>query len=165
MEYHIALQRRMFPFRPQATATTPRQPYTGIRMVDERGVDVVNGAKFTHIDTTRFHDYTAYVARGGYLSEHDLKTPFHLLEGEPAARQVEIRRQQEHTQTRKQNELLTRQRQQEAEGEGTKNGAKAKKIRIQDPSSATAAAAAIDSTMVAYAEDYYFRRKNHCEQQ
>ena len=126
MEYHIALQRRMFPFRPQATATTPRQPYTGIRMVDERGVDVVNGAKFTHIDTTRFHDYTAYVARGGYLSEHDLKTPFHLLEGDTAARQVEIR-QQEPQKNRKQNELLARQQQeQEAEGGGTKNGAKAK---------------------------------------
>ena len=127
MEYHIALQRRMFPFRPQATATTPRQPYTGIRMVDERGVDVVNGAKFTHIDTTRFHDYTAYVARGGYLSEHDLKTPFHLLEGDTAARQVEIR-QQEPQKNRKQNELLARQQQeQEAEGGGTKNSTKAKK--------------------------------------
>ena len=101
-------------------------------MVDERGVDGVNGANFTNTDTTRFHDYTAYVARDGYLSEHDLKTPFHLLEGDTADRQVEIRRQQEHTQTRKQNELLARQRQQQQQaaagggGGGTKNGAKAK---------------------------------------
>ena len=51
----------------------------------------------------------------------------HLLEGETAARQVEIR-QQEPQKNRKQNELLARQQQeQEAEGGGTKNSTKAKK--------------------------------------